>query len=596
MTSDTGVVSAINGPIVQVKGFQGASMRDMCLIGELRIPGEVIRLGTWSGCSLATIQAFENTDGLRPGDEATCLHHPLAMELGPGLIGRIFDGIQRPLQALHEHGGSFIKPGLSFPPLDRNRRWPFTPVARPGDMLAGGDVIGTVAETPSVPHKILVPPKVTGKVKWIAGPGEYTIDEPSCTLARTKGDEIHLSFFHEWPVSVPRPVKSRLLPRIPLISGIRLVDCLFPITKGGCAAIPGGFGTGKTVTQHQFAKFCDAQVIVYIGCGERGNEMADVLDQFPALVDPTGHPLMDRTILVGNTSNMPVSAREASIFSGMTMAEYYRDQGYHVALMADSTSRWAEALREISGRLEELPAEGGYPAYLGKKLASFYERAGHVELAGSSHAEGSISIIGAVSPPSGDFSDPVVLTTQRFIKTFWALDPKLAYARQYPAINWIDSYSLYADEVVVWWQDKVDPAWGTYRERAKELLHKDHELQDIIRLLGAESLPLDMQLVAFSANLIKKAFLQQNAFDPVDQYCSPSKQTKMLRILIDFHDKAMELLRKGAPLFAMQEIEALARVKTAARTVNENDLATLDEIQASLAQELESIARRLEPT
>nr|MDO8117993.1 V-type ATP synthase subunit A [Candidatus Sigynarchaeota archaeon] len=434
--SDRGTITFMNGPIVHVKGFTSAKVRDMCLVGSYRIPGEIIKLkknNTNEG-TVAVIQVFEDTSGTVIGDSAVCTGTPLSVELGPGLLGTIRDGIQRPLDKFAENAGAFIQRGLSFPPLDREKTWDFTPSVRKGEEVHFGDPVGFVSETSSIIHNIIVPPFINGKIVAISSAGSYTVEEVICRLKDNEGNEHELKLFHTWPVTRPRPYQARLLPTLPLISGVRLIDCLFPITKGGCAAIPGGFGTGKTVMQQQFAKFCDAQIIIYIGCGERGNEMADVLEQFPRLNGPDGKPLMDRTILVGNTLNMPVSAREASIFTGITIAEYFRDQGYHVALMADSTSRWAEALREISGRLEELPAEGGYPAYLGRKLASFYERAGYVQIHGSSPRPSSISIIGAVSPPGGDFSDPVVQTTKRFIKTFWALDPKLAYARQYPAI------------------------------------------------------------------------------------------------------------------------------------------------------------------
>ncbi|MHA1369861.1 MAG: V-type ATP synthase subunit A, partial [Promethearchaeota archaeon] len=539
--NNTGKVIRINGPIVHVRGFKRAKMRDMCLVGEYKLIGEIIKLNNLNKSSekIAIIQVFENTDGLMLGEDATCLEYPISMELGPGLLGMIMDGIQRPLNLYFKHTGGFIKRGIRLPALDRKKFWHFRPAIKADDLITGGDIIGIVEENEVIEHRIIVPPGITGKVVMVAEQDSYRIEDTSCKI-KDANDSIHeLKFYHKWPITIPRPIKKRLLPKEPLISGVRLIDCLFPITKGGVAAIPGGFGTGKTVMQQHLAKFCDADIIIFIGCGERGNEMADVLEQFTTLTDARGASLMNRTILVGNTSNMPVAAREASIFSGITIAEYFRDQGYNVALMADSTSRWAEALREISSRLEELPAEGGYPAYLGKKLAAFYERAGHVEILGSKRRTSSITIIGAVSPPGGDFSDPVVQITKRFVKTFWALDPKLAYSRQYPAINWIDSYSLYFEDVKNWWVQNVDDEWDTFHKEMLKILHQDYELQDLVQLLGADALPLQQQLTIFVADLIKKTFLLQNAFDEIDRYCTPEKQAKMLRLFILYYRKAL---------------------------------------------------------
>ncbi|MHA1847688.1 MAG: V-type ATP synthase subunit A [Promethearchaeota archaeon] len=591
-----GKIISVNGPIVQIKGFKKAKMRDMCLVGEYKIPGEIIRLFRVKSSyneEIAIVQVFEDTSGLVIGDEALCLDKPLSMELGPGLLGKMFDGIQRPLEKYYEHAGGFITRGLSFPALDRKKYWEFLPKRKIGERVQAGDVIGTVDETSSIEHRIIVPPNISGKLIEIAPKDQYRVTDVIYKIQDANNNVHSLKLYHDWPITTPRPFKTRLLPTIPLISGVRLIDCLFPLTKGGCAAIPGGFGTGKTVMQHQFAKFCDANIIVFIGCGERGNEMADIMEEFPTLKDAEGKPLMDRTILIGNTSNMPVSAREASIFSGITIAEYFRDQGYHVALMADSTSRWAEALREISGRLEELPAEGGYPAYLGKKLAFFYERAGYVEILGSQKKKSSISIIGAVSPPGGDFSDPVVQATKRFIKTFWALDPRLAYSRQYPAINWIDSYSLYIRDVKQWWVENIDEEWNKFHDKMIQILHEDFELQDLVQLLGADALPLQQQLTIFTADLIKKTFLLQNAFDDIDMFCTPEKQAKMLRLFIEYYDNAFELLNHGAPLFRLKEMDVISQMARVRKDIKNENYEKMDEILEDMRNEFNMIKKEI---
>ncbi len=597
--NDTGSIILVNGPIAHVEGLKHAKIGDICFLGEYQLPGEVIKLqhDEAAGTSKAIVQVFENTSGTMLGDDAICLNRPLSMELGPGLLGNIFDGIQRPLNKYFEFSAGFIKRGLKLTALDRKKFWNFKPVVAKGDIITGGDIIGEVQETPSIVHRIIVPPGVYGKVVEIAKKDACTIDETVCKLASGGSGAsdpkrtVELQMFHEWPINTPRPYKDRLLPITPLISGVRLIDTLFPITKGGCAAIPGGFGTGKTVMQQQFAKYCDAQVIVYIGCGERGNELADILESFPRLSDGKGYSLMDRTIIIGNTSNMPVSAREASIYSGMTIAEYFRDQGYHVAVLADSTSRWAEALREISGRLEELPAEGGYPAYLGSKLAAFYERAGYVSLSGSTKRYSSISIIGAVSPPGGDFSDPVVQVTKRFIKSFWALDPKLAYARQYPAINWIDSYSLYYNDVKNWWMNNIDPEWGKNHDLLTRILHEDFELQDIVKLLGADALPLQKQLVIFTADLVKKSFLGQSAFDQVDAKSSVEKQAKMLRMYCVYYTRSLELLNRGAPLFKLQELKSVEKMLRVSTEIKDEDAAKIDDLVVEMNTEMDNLLK-----
>ncbi|HME54501.1 MAG TPA: V-type ATP synthase subunit A [Candidatus Lokiarchaeia archaeon] len=590
-----GTIIMINGPVIQVRGFENAKIRDMCQVGEFKIPGEVIRIqrDRITNEKIAVVEVFEDTSGIFLGDEAICLHYPLSMELGPGLLGMIIDGIERPLSKYFEHSGGFIKRGLQFAPLDRSREWNFTPIIREGKNVTGGDIIGTIEETSSIVHKVMIPPGISGQVQEVVEAGSYKIEDVACKVLDEKSELHDVQLFQRWPITVPRPIKKRLMPIVPLITGVRIIDTLFPITKGGCATVPGGFGTGKTVLQQQLSKFCDANVIVYVGCGERGNELADVLEQFPQLEDPaTGKPLMDRTVVIGNTSNMPVSAREASIFSGITIAEYFRDQGYNVAIMADSTSRWAEALREISGRLEELPAEGGYPAYLSWKLASFYERGGYVEILGSEQGRtSSISIIGAVSPPGGDFSDPVVQSTKRFIKTFWALDAKLAYSRQYPAINWIDSYSLYNDVVKPWWDENIDIESSKDQMELMALLHEDDELQDLVKLIGVDSLPLQKQLIIFTGDLIKKSFLAQNAFDKVDQSCSPQKQAKMLRLVLTFHRMATTLLERGAPLFKLQEMTILSKIARVKTEVENTEPEKIDELIVQMKSEFDTIKK-----
>jgi V/A-type H+-transporting ATPase subunit A len=592
---DIGLITLINGPVVFVEGFKSPKIRDMCLVGDYKIPGEIIRLNNDKAheTKIAIVQVYEDTTGIQLGEQTVCLGHPLSMELGPGLLGHIIDGIERPLDKYFESVGGFVKRGLSFPPLDRAKNWPFRPVVEANAKVTGGDVVGEVQETGSIVHRIIVPPKISGRITNIVPEGDYTVEDIVYSIEDAAGNTHDLKLYHEWPITLSRPFAKRLLPIVPMMTGVRLIDCLFPITKGGCATVPGGFGTGKTVLQQQIAKYCDAQVILYIGCGERGNELADVLESFPKLKDPTGNWLMDRTVVIGNTSNMPVSAREASIFTGITLAEYFRDQGYNVALMADSTSRWAEALREISGRLEELPAEGGYPAYLGRKIASFYERAGYVEILGSEPRNASISIIGAVSPPGGDFSDPVVQTTKRFIKAFWALDAKLAYSRQYPAINWIDSYSLYTNDIKPWYIENIDPDWAKFQETIVRILHEDFELQDLVRLLGADALPLSKQLGIFTADLIKKSFLGQNAFDDVDANCSLMKQSKMLRLFATYYSLAMDLLDHGAPLFRLEELKVMDQINRVRMETKNEDYMQIDDIMAQMRAEIDAIRKEI---
>jgi V/A-type H+-transporting ATPase subunit A len=551
-----GRITRISGPVVVAEGLGGAGLYDVVEVGDARLSGEIIRMDGGG----ATIQVYEENTGMKPGEGVLSLGRPLSVILGPGLIGTIYDGIQRPLEKLKTASGSFIKAGLRSESLDLDRKWPFEPVLKAGDEIGPGVLIGRVQETEGVEHRVLASPTAPrGRAARVAPRGEYSLRE---TIAETEsGEAVRLA--QEWPVRRPRPSKRRLPPSEPLMTGLRVIDILFPLSKGGCAAIPGGFGTGKTMTQHALAKFCDADIIVYVGCGERGNEMTDVLTEFPKLVDPrSGRSIMERTILIANTSNMPVAAREVSIYTGITLAEYYRDMGYDVAVMADSTSRWAEALRELSGRLEEMPAEEGFPAYLPTRLAEFYERGGRVETLGG--GSGSISIIGAVSPPGGDFSEPVTQHTKRFIRCFWALDRDLANARHYPAISWIDSYSEYAEEVREWWDSK-DPSWKDARKEALDLMKREQRLEQIVRLIGPDALPDEQRLILTTAEMVKNGFLQQSSFDDVDKYCVPEKELLILQAIMDFHAKAEEAIKAGVPLsdiIAMPARERITRLKS----------------------------------
>ncbi|MDR2661816.1 MAG: V-type ATP synthase subunit A, partial [Treponema sp.] len=546
-----GRVDRISGPIVRARGLGRAGLFDVVEVGDRRLLGEVVRLER----DEAVIQVYEDDTGLEIGAAAVSTGRPLSVLLGPGLIGTIYDGIQRPLKVLYGKTGAFMSPGVRAEPLDMEKKWPFVPdqAAAPGGSAVKarpGMALGTAAETESINCTIMVPPGTTGNISWLAPPGEYTCGD---IIAKTDtGAEIPLAQW--WPVRIPRPSAERLSPDRPLITGERVIDLFFPLSKGGAAAIPGGFGTGKTMTQHAIAKWCDADVILYIGCGERGNEMTDVLTDFPRLQDPrTGRSLMERTILIANTSNMPVAAREVSIYTGVTLAEFYRDMGYHVAIMADSTSRWAEALRELSGRMEEMPAEEGFPAYLPTRLAEFYERAGRVRTLGDK--EGSVTIIGAVSPPGGDFSEPVTQHTKRFIRCFWALDRDLANARHYPAISWIDSYSEYAEEVKVWWE-KLSPTWVQIRQEALELLKKEQRLAEIVRLIGPDALPDGERLILLVSEIIKNGFLQQNSFDEVDMYCVPAKQVRLLELIMEFYRRCETCIKLGAPLYKISSLAA----------------------------------------
>lgn len=580
-----GKITRISGPIVFAEGLDGCGLYDVVDVGEKKLIGEIIRQNKGN----ATIQVYEEDTGMHIGEKVVCQQRPLSLRLGPGLVGTIYDGIQRPLKAMAEHSGAFLLPGERTEPLDTKKIWHFDSLAeiKAGCPLKPGIVLGTVKETESVTQKIMVSPAVRGRVlKTFKGSGDYTVDD---VIGTTEFDEeIKLSQY--WPVRQPRPYADKLEVSEPLITGQRVIDVFFPLSKGGTAAIPGGFGTGKTMTQHAIAKWCDADLIVYIGCGERGNEMTEVLTEFPELVDPrTGRSIMERTILIANTSNMPVAAREVSLYSGITLAEYYRDMGFHVAIMADSTSRWAEALRELSGRMEEMPAEEGFPAYLPTRLASFYERAGRVvSLEGE---EGSVSVIGAVSPPGGDFSEPVTQHTKRFIRCFWALDRDLANARHYPAIGWINSYSEYAAEVREWWE-KHNPVWWTVRTEALELLKREDRLQSIVRLIGPDSLASSDQLVLKVSDMIKNGFLQQNAFDDVDMYCSSEKQIMIIQLIMDFYKRSLALVKSGCPLVKINSMAAADEIVRIKMVVPNDRLEQIAEIRGRMNSqfaELESI-------
>ena len=547
----------INGPVVKAVEIHSVEMMELVEIGEDRLIGEIIELDE----DRATIQVYESTSGLKPGSGVYGTGIPLSVELGPGLIGNIYDGIQRPLKQIHEQSGNFIRKGVKITPLDRQKRWPFVPKVKEGDCVGPGSILGLIRETPLFEHRLLVPPQVEGRVEFIQREGEYRIDESIAGL-RTAGGAAgmsgvlgltQVSMAHRWPVRLARPYHLRLMPDEPLITGQRVIDTFFPIAKGGTAGIPGGFGTGKTITQHQLSKWCDADIIVYIGCGERGNEMTGVLMDFPKLMDlKRGRPLMERTILIANTSDMPLAAREASIYTGITIAEYFRDMGYDVALMADSTSRWAEALREISGRLEEMPAEEGFPAYLATRLAKFYERAGKVQTSGG--RVGSVSAICAVSPPGGDFSEPVTQHTKRFVRSFWGLNKELASARYFPAIHYMESYSEYLDFIQGWWTREVDANWKSLRDEAMQMLQQDHKLLRIVKLIGEDALPDAQRLILEGAKILKNAFLQQSAFDEVDMYAVPRKQFLMLKAIMHFYHRAKDVIKARIPLSKVMQL------------------------------------------
>jgi V/A-type H+-transporting ATPase subunit A len=584
-----GKITRISGPIVYASGLEGCGLYDVVNVGQKKLIGEIIRQNMGN----ATIQVYEEDTGMHIGEEVECTQRPLSLRLGPGLVGNIYDGIQRPLKNMYENSGAFLLPGERAEPLDINKKWDFKALTLEdgGELKAGasirkGMIIGTVKETESITEKIMIPPYIRGtSLKMFKGSGSYTVDE---VIALTDLDEeIKLSQY--WPVRKPRPYAQKLGVSKPLITGQRVIDVFFPLSKGGTAAIPGGFGTGKTMTQHAIAKWCDADLIVYIGCGERGNEMTEVLSEFPELIDPrTGRSIMERTILIANTSNMPVAAREVSLYSGITLAEYFRDMGMDVAIMADSTSRWAEALRELSGRMEEMPAEEGFPSYLPTRLASFYERAGRV--INYENQEGSVSIIGAVSPPGGDFSEPVTQHTKRFIRCFWALDRELANARHYPAIGWIDSYSEYADEVRDWWEVH-NPLWSQLRMQALDLLKEENRLQQIVRLIGPDALPNSQRLVLFVADMLKNGFLQQNAFDDIDKYCSIEKQILILELIMDFYKRSDECIKKGAVLSNVTNLPVCDEIVRIKMVYSNEEIEKIQQVKEHLNSQLGEVER-----
>ena len=537
------VIYGINGPVVTVKNTDSFEMMEMVHVGEQNLVGEIIGITD----KLTTIQVYEETTGLKPGDPVTGTGAPMNVLLGPGILDNIFDGIERPLKAIEEQSGAFISRGASVSSLDSDKLWAVTMKVKPGDRLEGGQIYATLPETPIIEHRLMLHPDLSGVVKEVKPDGEYKLFDVVAVIEDDLGERHELTLCQQWPIRTARPVKERLTPTIPLITGQRVMDTLFPIAKGGTAAIPGGFGTGKTMNQHQLAKWCDADIIIYVGCGERGNEMSQVLDEFSELIDPkSNRPMTDRTTLIANTSNMPVAAREASIYTGITLAEYYRDMGYHVAMMADSTSRWAEALREISGRLEEMPAEEGFPAYLPSRLAEFYERGGRADVL--SGGEGSVTLIGAVSPQGSDFSEPVTQNTKRFTRVFWALDKALAYARHYPAINWIDSYSEYFNDLDPWFKENLGEDFVQYRNRISALLQEEASLMEIVKLIGSDVLPDDQKLVIETARAIRVGFLQQNAFHAEDTYVPLEKQKKMMQVILHLHEKAKEVVAREIPI------------------------------------------------
>lgn len=584
-----GTIIKVSGPLVEAGGMEDANIQDVVEVSDKGLIGEIIEMKG----DVAFIQVYEETTGIGPGEPVTSLGAPLSVELGPGLVGQIYDGIQRPLDDLAEKAGDFLERGVSAPAISHEKKWDFVATAQVGDTVSAGDILGTVQETEVLQHKIMVSPKLKGKITALTS-GAYTVKDVIGKLEDENGEvhELHLS--QTWPVRQARPVSRKMDPTVPLVTGQRVIDTFFPVAKGGTAAIPGPFGSGKTVIQHQLAKWADAEVIVYVGCGERGNEMTDVLNEFPEIIDPnTGKSLMQKVILIANTSNMPVAAREASIYTGMTIAEYYRDMGYSVALMADSTSRWAEALREMSGRLEEMPGDEGYPAYLASRIASFYERTGIVKCLGSDEREGSLTAIGAVSPPGGDLSEPVTQSTLRIVKVFWGLDYDLSYARHFPAINWLKSYSLYQEKMDDYFCEAVHPQFAAHRQQAMALLTEEQSLQEIVRLVGKDALsPVD-QLKLFTAKSLREDFLQQNAFDDVDTYCSAQKQFAMLTMILAFHEKAKEALEHGVYLREIESMPIRQRI-VRMRQIPEDKLDEMDSLRQEMTAAFQTLMQEQE--
>ena len=578
----TGTIKKVAGPLVIAKGMRDANMFDVVRVSSERLIGEIIEMHG----DEASIQVYEETSGLGPGEPVESMNVPLSVELGPGLIGSIFDGIQRPLDEIMKLTGNNLKRGVEVPSLNREQKWNFVPSVSVGDELQPGDVLGTVKETEAVVQKIMVPPEVSGTVKSICA-GEYTVEDTIAVLSTKNGDK-ELSMMQRWPVRKGRPYAEKLPPEMPLITGQRVIDALFPIAKGGVAAVPGPFGSGKTVIQHQLAKWAEADIVVYIGCGERGNEMTDVLNEFPELKDPkTGRSLMERTVLIANTSDMPVAAREASIYTGITIAEYFRDMGYSVALMADSTSRWAEALREMSGRLEEMPGEEGYPAYLGSRLAQFYERAGRVISLGSEGRMGALSVIGAVSPPGGDISEPVSQATLRIVKVYWGLDSSLAYKRHFPAINWLTSYSLYVDNMGGWFNEHVAPDWMELRQNLMSLLQDEAQLEEIVKMVGMDALSAPDRLKMEAARSIREDFLHQNSFHEIDTYTPLEKQYLMMKLVLAFYEQCTEALKRGSSINDLLKMAVRERIGRYKYTPNENIEKEYEAVKAELAAEIE---------
>lgn len=584
----TGTIVKVSGPLVIAEGMRDANMFDVVRVSDKHLIGEIIEMHG----DRASVQVYEETGGLGPGEEVVSTGRPMSVELGPGLISTIYDGIQRPLEKLYEVSGDNIQRGVEVPSLDREKKWLFKPTVKVGDTVKGGDIIGVVQETPVVECRIMIPPKLNGTVKVIKE-GEFTVEEEVCIVTNEKGVDVTVPMMQKWPVRKERPYKAKQSPDSLLVTGQRVIDTFFPITKGGVAAIPGPFGSGKTVTQHQIAKWADADIVVYIGCGERGNEMTDVLLEFPELKDPrTGESLMQRTVLIANTSDMPVAAREASIYTGITIAEYFRDMGYSVALMADSTSRWAEALREMSGRLEEMPGEEGYPAYLGSRLAQFYERAGRVQCLGSDDRQGTLTAIGAVSPPGGDTSEPVSQATLRIVKVFWGLDSSLAYKRHFPAINWLTSYSLYQDKIDVWADKNIDESFSSKRALAMNLLQTEAELNEIVQLVGVDSLSHSDRLILETARSIREDFLHQNSFHEVDTFTSLHKQYRMLSLILKFYEEAGKAVKEGVSILKITKLPVIERIGRA-KYFPENEVdKAFDDIEASIESELKDLIKR----
>lgn len=582
-----GNIYGINGPVIYLKGNTGFKMSEMVYVGEEKLVGEVISLTT----DMTTIQVFEETSGLKPGEEVVGTGGTLSVTLAPGIITNIFDGIERPLGVLAQNSGAFINRGISVSALDTEKKWETHMTVKKGDYVSGGTIIAEVPETTAIVHKVMVPPTMEGYILEVKEDGQYTIEETIAVLQLLNGDEVNLTMTQKWPIRMPRPTAKRYPAAKPLVTGQRILDTLFPIAKGGTAAIPGGFGTGKTMTQHQIAKWSDADIIVYIGCGERGNEMTQVLEDFSQLIDPkSGHPLMDRTVLIANTSNMPVAAREASIYTGITLAEYYRDMGYHVAIMADSTSRWAEALRELSGRLEEMPAEEGFPAYLASKLSAFYERAGMMQ--NLNGTEGSVTIIGAVSPQGGDFSEPVTQNTKRFVRCFWGLDKSLAYARHFPAIHWLTSYSEYLVDLAAWYAKEVGSDFVDYRNQLVAILNQESSLMEIVKLIGSDVLPDDQKLTLEIARVIRLGFLQQNAFHKEDTCVPLQKQMRMMEVILYLHTKAKALIAMGMPMSVLKEDSIFDKIISIKYDVENNALYKFDDYIKAVDKFYEDVIAR----